>query len=246
MPIPVNKIFVAIDTTDVACACAIITETADFVGGFKFGLEYFSRHAAQGIRQVLSPTAKTGNNDSPLFLDLKFHDIPNTVAAAVRAVFEAGLSPHILTVHTAGGLCMMQAAKHQALESAAKMAIPPPLVIGVTILTALNDTDISQIGYAHTTADQVAKMAQLAKTAGLDGVVCSAYETARIKSICGSDFKTVVPAIRPPWAVQNDQKRTMTPADAIAQGADYLVIGRPITRAQNMATAAQRIANDLL
>lgn len=237
-----DKILVAIDTTDISYAKHIITQTMESVGGFKFGLEYFNRHGAEGIISVLN-TAHTPN--VPVFLDLKFHDIPNTVAGAVRGIFDAGVSPHILNVHIAGGINMMQSAKQQALESADKQGGIWPLVIGVTVLTSLNDTDLSAIGVTTTSGDQAVKMAELAKTAGLDGVVCSAHEIARIKSVCGADFKTIVPGIRPKWAASNDQKRIMTPAEALRQGADYLVIGRPITESDNIQQSAQRIATEL-
>ncbi len=237
-----DKVLVALDTTDITLASTIITETADFVGGFKFGLEYFNRHGAMGVQHALDQAQK---NTALVFMDLKFHDIATTVAGAVQGVLESGIRPHILNVHTAGGLCMMQSAKQQSLESADKLGIPPPLMVGVTILTSLNDRDIAQVGYTPPIPDQVVKMAELAKTAGLDGVVCSAHEIALIKSACGDDFKTIVPGIRPAWAGGNDQHRIMSPRDAISEGADYLVIGRPITDAENMQIAIQKIVQEL-
>jgi orotidine-5'-phosphate decarboxylase len=192
-------------------------------------------------RGKLQPQAAAGEGGTiaPIFLDLKFHDIPNTVAGAVRGV--ADIDCFMITVHTSGGFAMMKAAADQASENAAKTGKKRPLVVGVTILTSMEQTDLDKVGYALNLQDQVLKMASLAQSAGLDGVVCSPREISAIKRICGKDFKLVVPGIRPVGSNAGDQKRVMTPKEAVDAGADYLVIGRPITGAPDPKAAAREI-----
>lgn len=174
-----------------------------------------------------------------VFLDLKFHDIPNTIAQAVRAATRLGV--WMTNVHASGGGDMMRAAAEAARDEAAKCGQTAPLVIAVTVLTSLADSDLARIGMAGTSDDAAARLAMAAREAGLDGVVCSAREAARIKREAGNDFLCVTPGIRPPWSQADDQKRTVTPAEALAAGADYLVVGRPITRADDPADAARRL-----
>ncbi|MBL4721647.1 MAG: orotidine-5'-phosphate decarboxylase [Alphaproteobacteria bacterium] len=233
MPNSGQKIFAALDTTDVEEARNLALRLKGSVGGVKLGLEFFSANGAAGVREI----AKTG---LPIFLDLKFHDIPNTVAGAVRAVM--GLRPKILNVHAAGGPAMMRAAVEAAREAADAQNIRPPLVIAVTVLTSLDDDDLTAVGQTPPAADQVIRLARLTQDCGLDGIVCSPRETASVRAACGPDFKLIVPGIRPNLSVANDQKRTSSPSDAINAGADYLVIGRPITKAPDPAAAARAMA----
>lgn len=232
-----NPVFCAIDTPDLGTATTWAARISDHVGGLKLGLEFYSAHGPKGIQQV------TKASDLPVFLDLKFHDIPNTVAGAVRAA--CALKPFMLNVHASGGRAMMQAAAEAAAEAAYDGVAPRPLVIGVTVLTSLGDDDLADVGMAGPADDQALRLAVLAKESGLDGVVCSPREAARIRAECGPNFKLVTPGVRPEWAATNDQKRVMTPEEAIAAGSDYLVVGRPITGAEDPAAAARRIATAL-
>lgn len=228
-----GRIFVALDTTDIDAARALASRLKGSVGGVKLGLEFFTANGAAGVRAV----AHAG---LPLFLDLKFHDIPNTVAGAVRAAVQ--MRPKILNVHAAGGPAMMRAAAAAATEAAKEYNLPRPLVIAVTVLTSLDTGDLDAVGQIGPPADQVIRLARLTQQCGLDGVVCSPKEAAGVRAACGPDFKLVVPGIRPSLGVSGDQKRTAGPADAVSAGADFLVIGRPITRAPDPAAAARAMA----
>jgi len=230
---PSDRIFCALDTVVTADAVALAKELVGMVGGVKLGLEFYCANGADGFKAV----AETG---MPIFLDLKFHDIPNTVAGAVRAV--APLAPKILTIHTQGGPEMMRRAAETAAEEAEKYGHEKPWITGVTILTSMDDADLTAIGVSDPVADQVARLAALAAQSGLDGMVCSPKEISLARVATNPDFKLVVPGIRPAGSAAGDQKRVMTPADAVTAGADVLVIGRPITQAANPAGAAQAIA----
>jgi orotidine-5'-phosphate decarboxylase len=229
-------ILVALDTTDRAVAKGWARATRGVVSGVKVGLEFFNAHGPAGVAEV----AELG---APLFLDLKFHDIPNTVAGAVRAV--APLKPMILNLHAAGGAAMMRAALDAARDSAARLGAAPPKLIAVTVLTSLGDADLAALGQAGGASDQVRRLAALTRDCGLDGVVCSPHEVAALRRDLGRDFLLVVPGVRPAWAAAGDQKRIMEPRQAMAAGADYLVIGRPITAAADPAAAARRIVAEL-
>jgi len=233
---PSDRIFCALDTTETASAVALAKKLRGTVGGVKLGLEFFCANGADGFKAV----AQTG---MPIFLDLKFHDIPNTVAGAIRAV--APLGPKILTIHTQGGPEMMRRAAETAAEEAAKHGHEKPWVTGVTILTSMDDSDLRAIGVGDAVADQVARLAGLAHRSGLDGMVCSPREIALARLATAPDFKLVVPGIRPAGIAAGDQKRVMTPADAVTAGADVLVIGRPITQADDPAAAARAIADSI-
>ena len=227
---PSDRIFVALDTTDLDRALALGRGLKGFIGGVKVGKEFFTALGPAGVGAL-------GELGLPVFLDLKFHDIPATVAGAVRAAL--ALKPFIINVHASGGAEMMRAAV-EAADGPDR-----PLVVAVTVLTSLADEDLAATGVAGDAAAQVLRLAQLAKRSGLDGVVCSAREAEALRAALGDDFKLVVPGIRPQWAAADDQKRIVTPAEAVAKGADYLVIGRPITAADDPADAARRIAAEL-
>lgn len=226
-----ERIFVALDTTDAAAAETLARRLKGLVGGVKLGKEFFTANGPQGVARISSI-------GMPVFLDLKFHDIPNTVAGAVRAAL--ALRPFMLNVHAAGGEAMMRAAAEAAADGR-----PKPLVVAVTVLTSLDERDLRATGILSPPADQAVKLARLAWTAGLDGVVCSAQEIVSMRGALGRDFRLVVPGIRPEWAATGDQKRIVTPKEAIALGADYIVIGRPITGADDPVAAARRIVDDI-
>ncbi|MBB4266828.1 orotidine-5'-phosphate decarboxylase [Roseospira visakhapatnamensis] len=232
-----NPVFVAVDTLDLAEARAWSAALTGVVGGIKLGLTFFSAHGAAGVRAVM------GVDAPPLFLDLKFHDIPNTVAGAVRAV--APLAPAIINVHATGGRAMMRAALDAAGDEAARLHLPTPKVIAVTVLTSLDDPDLEATGVAPPVLSQVRRLAALSVDAGLDGVVCSPREVAVLRADLGTAPLLVTPGVRPDTALAQDQKRITTPAQALRSGASHLVIGRPITGAADPADAARRILADL-
>ena len=232
---PHERIFVGIDTAEIEKAQRLAKLLTGTVGGVKIGKEFFTAQGPDGVRLAVG--------GAPLFLDLKFHDIPNTVAGAVRAAVR--LRPKILNVHAAGGRAMMAAAVEAARETAEELNIERPKVIGVTVLTSLDSDDLEEIGQKGPPAAQAERLARLAQESGLDGVVCSPREIAGLRQACGADFLLVVPGIRPSWSAAGDQKRIMTPAEAVAAGADVLVIGRPITGADDPLAAARRIGAEL-
>lgn len=225
-------VYVALDTTDIAAAEALVAEVRAHVGGIKLGLEFFAAHGPEGVRRVTA-------GDLPFFLDLKLHDIPNTVAGAMRAVLP--LAPALVTVHAGGGPAMMRAAAAAAAEAGNRR----PKVIAVTVLTSLDNDDLVAVGQNGPTDEQAERLAGLARVCGLDGIVCSPRETSALRQACGPEFTLVVPGIRPAGSAIGDQKRVMAPADAVAAGADVLVVGRPITAALDPAAAARAIAEDI-
>ena len=233
---PSKRVFVALDTTDVAQAAALAETLREHVGGMKVGKEFFTANGPAGVARI----TELG---MPVFLDLKFHDIPNTVAGAVRSA--VALKPFMLNVHASGGAAMLRAAAETAAEAADKAGIERPLVLAVTVLTSLSNTDLAALGVSDNTDVHVLRLAELAQACGIDGVVCSPRECEALRLTCGPDFKLVVPGIRPIWAATDDQKRIMTPSDAVKHGADYLVIGRPITGADDPVLAAKTIAEEL-
>jgi len=225
-----ERIYVALDTTDVSYAVELAQKLKGLVGGMKVGKEFFTANGPQGVAAIRDV-------GMPVFLDLKFHDIPNTVAGAIRAA--KPIAPQIINVHAQGGPEMLKQAANAGRDAGI------PLTIAVTILTALDQEDLNAIGVNDNIEDQVVRLAKLTQDNGLDGVVCSAKEIAPIRAACGPDFKLIVPGIRPAWAAKGDQKRVMTPRDAVIAGADILVIGRPITQADDPVEAAQKIAHEL-
>ena len=225
------RIFVAIDRNTRDEAAADLARLGTDGYAVKLGLEFFVAQGPDGIRAVAGTR--------PLFLDLKLHDIPNTVAGGVRSA--AACRPLFLTIHASGGAAMMRAAAAAAKESGAAR----PALLGITVLTSLDQADLDAVGQRGPIGDQAERLALLAREAGLDGVVCSPHEIARLRKACGPGFKLVVPGIRPAWAEAGDQKRIMTPAEAVSLGADHLVIGRPITQAADPKAALARILAEI-
>jgi orotidine-5'-phosphate decarboxylase len=222
-----SPIFVAIDTPDIHRAAALARDVRGVAGGVKLGLEFFCANGHQGVLRM-------AERELPVFLDLKLHDIPNTVAKAVEAL--APLEPAILTVHAAGGREML---------AAAKAAAPPSTkIVAVTVLTSLDQSDLNDIGVHGSPADQVARLAWVARDSGVDGIVCSGAEVAAAKEAWPEAF-FVVPGVRPAGADVADQKRVVTPQQALDDGASVLVIGRPITGAADPAQAIREIAASL-
>ncbi len=232
-----DKIIVALDVPTRDAALEIIDELGDKVGAYKVGMQLYN---AIGPEIIADIRAKGGR----VFLDLKFHDIPNTVAAAVRVA--ASLGVFMLNVHAVGGYEMMAKAATALKEEAEKLGLPRPLLIGVTVLTSMGQMELNEeLGVGRALAQQVAALARLAQKAGLDGVVASALEIEMIREACGEDFLIVTPGIRPKTAVVDDQKRVMSPGEAVKAGADYLVIGRPITKADDRLQVVKEIIKEI-
>ncbi|MCP5370325.1 MAG: orotidine-5'-phosphate decarboxylase [Hyphomicrobiales bacterium] len=229
---PGDRVFVALDMQDVERAASLALRLQGHVGGVKVGKELFMAGGPAAVGRI----AALG---MPVFLDLKWHDIPNTVASAVRAALP--LKPAFVNIHAAGGGSMIRAAAQAALEGGEDR----PRLLAVTVLTSLSQEDLADTGVPGAVEDQVVRLARLAQANGADGVVCSAHEIAALRAACGGQFTLMVPGIRPAWAIPGDQKRVMTPAEAVAAGADYLVIGRPITGAENPVAAARRVEDEL-
>ncbi|MFB3895177.1 MAG: orotidine-5'-phosphate decarboxylase [bacterium] len=233
-----NPLIVALDTPDEQKVKQLINQLAPYVGAFKVGLELFSAVGPSIIRYI-------NNLGGKVFLDGKFHDIPNTVDGAAAAATRHKV--WMFNVHCSGGAAMMQAAMQSAKDTAATYNLPVPLILGVTILTSIDAKILkSELGVDQDLAKQVVHLARLAKSAGLDGVVASAKEIIPIRQELGLDFIILTPGIRPAWAAAaQDQKRIMTPKDAIVAGANYLVVGRPITQAPNPTAAVQKILDEI-
>lgn len=240
-----NPVYCAVDTVDLAEAASLIRHLAGgshpAVGGVKLGLEFFLAHGAPGVRYAFpDPVRLTGIG---FFLDLKLHDIPNTVAGGIRAVVD--LAPTYVTLHAAGGRAMMRAAVEEAGAQALKGGLPRPKLLGVTVLTSLDGGDLAATGVGGEPSDQVKRLALLARESGLDGVICSPHEIAPLRRECGADFVLMVPGIRPAGSATGDQKRVMTPREAVELGASHLVVGRPISQAADPRAAAEAIAREV-
>jgi orotidine-5'-phosphate decarboxylase len=232
-----NPVLVALDVESAARAIALADILRGSVGGFKIGKQLFTAAGPAMVRELT-------NRGDRVFLDLKFHDIPNTVAGAVQSAVATGA--WMVNVHASGGTAMMKAAAEAARTSAEALGQPRPLVIAVTVLTSMDSEGLAEIGIARPMLDQVVHLARLAQASGLDGVVASPQEVTAIRAACGTDFQIVTPGIRPAGQQgKDDQARTLTPAEAIAAGSSYLVIGRPITAAPNPREAAEQIAASL-
>ncbi len=231
-----NPILVALDVPSLDKALHLATQLAPVVGGFKIGKELFTAAGPEVVRRIRA----TGAN---VFHDLKFHDIPNTVSKAVAAAVE--LDVQMLTIHTSGGVTMMRAAEQAAQERAVALGRQPPLVLGVTVLTSLDSNELAEIGFSRDVGRQVEHLASLAVKAGLRGLVCSPLEIAGLRSVLPSHVELVTPGIRPAGSDQGDQRRTLTPREAVDAGASWLVIGRPIYAPETPCAAAESILASL-
>ncbi|HZV34422.1 MAG TPA: orotidine-5'-phosphate decarboxylase [Verrucomicrobiae bacterium] len=231
-----NPIIVALDVPAPEAALALASQLAPVVGAFKIGSELFTGAGPDIVRRIRATGAS-------VFLDLKFHDIPNTVAKAVTAATR--LDVQMLTIHTSGGLEMMRATETAAQETARQINRPAPLVLGVTVLTSMDAKNLGEIGVGDEVGPQVERLASLAAQAGLRGLVCSPLEIAALRRILPAQMQLVTPGIRTGAEKADDQKRTLTPREAIAQGANWLVIGRPIYAAPHPRSAAEAILASL-
>ncbi|MBP5406784.1 orotidine-5'-phosphate decarboxylase [bacterium] len=225
-----SKIFVALDVDTEAQALEIVEDLHGLDACFKIGKQLFTSAGPDLVRKIVGM-------GEDVFLDLKYHDIPNTVAKAGLAA--AALGVRIFNVHASGGRKMMEAVRNEMDKLA-----NPPMVLAVTVLTSMGDNDLREVGVDVPARDQVARLAKLAQECGMDGVVASPLEIELIRETCGKDFKILTPGIRPAFAAVNDQKRIATPAEALRKGADFLVIGRPITAAENRREAFLKILEE--
>jgi orotidine-5'-phosphate decarboxylase len=231
----VDQLLVALDVDTVDDARRLADRLRGFVGGFKIGSRLFTSHGSRFVEELV------GRGDR-VFLDLKFHDIPNTVACAVGAAARLGV--WMVNVHASGGLDMMRAAREAADEEAARVLQSPPLVIAVTVLTSIGENTLSDIGVTESLADHVVRLATLAQSAALDGVVASPHEIVLIRAQCGERFAIVTPGIRGLADLKGDQTRTESAQAALEAGASYIVVGRPIIAAPDPRAAAEAIANE--
>ncbi|GAN86498.1 orotidine-5'-phosphate decarboxylase [Komagataeibacter intermedius] len=228
-----TRLIVALDTKDTAQAMRWRAESAGYAGAVKLGLEFTYARGLEAVRDVAG--------DSPLFLDLKLHDIPNTVASAIGSL--KAVQPAMLTIHAAGGRAMIAAAR-QAIDGTFPDGVRP-LLLAVTVLTSMDTQAMHEIGVEGSVEAQVVRLGRLAMESGADGLVCSSHEITPLRAALGEAPVLVVPGIRPAGSAVGDQKRIMTPAQARAAGADWIVVGRPITRAADPAAAAAAIAAEL-
>ncbi|MEW6042114.1 MAG: orotidine-5'-phosphate decarboxylase [Elusimicrobiota bacterium] len=232
-----TQIIVALDFDNLNEVLDTIKRLKGLVKYFKIGKELFTAYGPKSVEIVLKQEAK-------VFLDLKFHDIPNTVANACLSALKLGVS--MINMHASGGKAMMQIAAEKVSETCTKNGIDRPLLLGVTVLTSLNDEILQkEVRISHTVSDQVVHLAKLCRSAGLDGIVCSPLEIEIVRKTCGDNFVLVAPGIRPAWSSKNDQKRITTPAEAVRLGADYIVIGRPVTTAENPIEAVKKILDEM-
>lgn len=232
-----DKLIVALDVDTAEQAEALVRKLAHKVGMFKVGMQLFYSAGPDIVRRLKEQGVK-------VFLDLKLHDIPNTVGQAARAL--TGLGADIINVHAAGGSAMMRAAAEAVRERATVLNIPVPTLISVTVLTSIDRNSFNgEIGFSGEIEDKVKAWALLTKEAGLQGVVASSREIAVIREACGRDFQIITPGIRPTWSMTGDQKRVMTPGQAIQQGASYLVVGRPITGAPVPTDAVEQVLKEM-
>lgn len=231
-----ERIIVAMDVNNIDELEKLVDKLRSVVKIFKIGNELFTSCGFQAIDVV---RRKGGR----VFLDLKFHDIPNTVMKASKAITRHGI--HMFTVHTMGGLDMMRQAVEASREEAIRLKAPPPLVLGVTVLTSMTAQDMPLIGIEGTLTDEVLRLAKLAEKAGLSGIIASPRELPVLRKSLRKDFLIVTPGVRPLWSQKNDQGRVATPKEAMENGADYLVVGRPITAEEDPRSAADKIINEI-
>lgn len=236
-PTQKNKIIVALDVPTAAEAISIVNELNGAVGAFKVGLQLFTTAGPDLVRKLVETGAS-------VFLDLKLHDIPNTVAKA--SVEAARLGIWMFNMHASGGGEMMRQASHEVGEVCEREGLEKPLIIAVTVLTSSNDDTLTEVGFANETQPQVLKLAELTAKCGLDGVVASPFEIEPIRArIESKEFVIVTPGIRPSSATHDDQKRVMTPGEAVSVGADHIVIGRPITASPDRVRAVEEIIREM-
>lgn len=228
-----NKIIIPLDVDTEEKAVELVTKLKDHVGAFKVGLELINTVGFGIFDKIKAAGAKK------IFYDCKFCDIPNTVKGASLGATTNGV--WMFNVHALGGFDMMKAAKDAAVAKSQELDIPTPLVIAVTILTSINNEVLNSIGVVKDVKEEVASLAKLAKSAGMDGVVCSPHEISIIREACGEDFVIVTPGVRPKGSAIGDQKRVMTPLEAVNAGSDYIVVGRPITKAEDPIKAANNL-----
>ena len=231
-----EKLIVALDYAYENEARELVSQLGDTVSYYKVGLELFLNTRGSIIDYLK-------HKDKKVFLDLKFHDIPNTVAQA--AAWAASFGVDMFTLHASGGAEMMRTSVENVSDICARMNIKMPQMVGVTILTSFDEAGIARVGYKDSIGDTVLNLAKLCQESNMRGVVCSPHEVAQIKQVCGSNFLTVCPGIRPVWAAKGDQKRITTPYDAIKIGVDYMVVGRPITKAKDPQEAAFKIVEEI-
>ena len=238
MPTAAERLLVALDVETGERALELASVLKDLAGGFKVGTRLFTLEGPGLVSELTRRGAR-------VFLDLKFHDIPNTVAQAVESAVQTGA--WIINVHAAGGVPMMQGAVKAGRETAQRLGQPPPLLIAVTVLTSMNDQVLRDIGVQRSMLDQVVALAKMTRDAGMDGVVASPHETAAIRRACGDGFLIVTPGIRgaSAQATPDDQARTTGPAEAVRAGASYIVVGRPIIAAADPRAAAEAIVEEL-
>lgn len=231
-----EKLVLALDVDNKEKAENLVKELKDYVGVFKVGKELFTAEGPSIFQMIRE-------NGGKIFADLKYHDIPNTVASAARTLVRHGVE--IFNVHASGGYEMMKKTREAIEDEAAKLGVKRPVFLAVTVLTSLNDEDMKRIKVCESAKEHVLTLAKLAKEAGADGIVCSPQEIEMIKRELGADFITLTPGVRPVWAAAGDQKRVMTPKEAVEKGTDYIVVGRPITGAADRKEAAAKIVMEM-
>lgn len=231
-----DRLIVALDVSSLEEMKSIVTSLGDSVSYYKVGMELFYAAGEQTVVFLR-------DHNKSVFLDLKLHDIPNTVAHGIKSLTRLGAK--LITIHSQGGKVMMEAAMNAAKEQAAELGIERPKLLAITALTSFDDENWSAIGGSLPISDHVVKLAKLAKEAGVDGVVASPLEAKLIREACGEDFLIVTPGIRPSFAATNDQKRIATPSSALQDGASRIVVGRPITQAENPQEAVRLIVEEM-
>lgn len=233
-----DRIILALDVDTENQALSLVEQLSPTIGVFKVGMQLYNSCGPQIVEKIHEAGGK-------VFVDLKFHDIPNTVAAAGKVLTRLGC--YMFNVHAAGGREMMSQLVKGVQEEAALKKINPPLTLAVTVLTSISQSQLENDMFItdKSVEDTVVTWAMMAQECGINGVVCSPQEITAIRNACGKDFKIVTPGIRPSWSAANDQKRITTPKDALTMGADYMVIGRPITAADNPKSASLRIIEEL-
>ena len=231
-----KKLILALDLDDLSRVKNLVRQMGSLVGLFKIGHQLFTRHGPAAIKMVQDEGGK-------VFLDLKYHDIPNTIKSAIEAAVSLNIT--MLNLHALGGKAMMSAAVKSAQSAAKKDSSPPPILLGVTLLTSLLESDLFEMGITSTIQTEVQRLACLAYQAGIDGVVASPREISFIRDVLPHDFIVVTPGVRLKNSPRHDQKRSLTPREALQAGADYLVVGRPILQAPDPIKAANRILEDM-